>query len=268
MYRQRFGFTGHPFPKSAQGKTFFDQSPGYARFKRSFQQLLDDPGLGVITAEAGLGKTASLRNLCALLPRPDYLVVYLCDTDVSQFDLYRTLALELGVRPSYRRAQVWRDIKATLLHMVDERGTTPIIVLDEAHLLSDQFLRDLSGFLNFAFDSRDLFTVWLSGLSSFARRLDHETLRTRALVHEHLEPFDRETFTAFIDHGLRAVGAAQKLLSDPALEQLFRTSRGIPRIAAKMIRAAFRLAHERNQNFVDERVMDDALVLLTAPSPT
>ena len=125
MYRQRFGFTGHPFPKDAQGKTFFDQSPGYLRFKRRFQQLVDDPGLAVLTADPGLGKTAALRNLCAQLPRPDYQVIYLCDTSVSPLDLYRTLATELGVRPSHRRAQLWADLKKTLVHMVDERRTMP-----------------------------------------------------------------------------------------------------------------------------------------------
>jgi hypothetical protein len=29
MYRQRFGLTGHPLPKDAQGKTFFEKSPGF-----------------------------------------------------------------------------------------------------------------------------------------------------------------------------------------------------------------------------------------------
>ena len=269
MYRQRFGFTGHPFPKDAQGKTFFDQSPGYLRFKRRFQQLVDDPGLAVLTADPGLGKTAALRNLCAQLPRPDYQVIYLCDTSVSPLDLYRTLATELGVRPSHLRAQLWADLKKTLVHMVDERRTMPVLIIDEAQHLSDKILLDLSGFLNFAFDSRDLFPVWLAGLTPFARRFQlhaHEALRTRAMVHEHLETFDRDTFAAFIDHGLRAVGAQQKLLSDPALEQLFRATRGIPRVAAKMMRAALRAAHERNQTFVDERVMDETLSMISGPA--
>lgn len=269
MYRKRFGLTNHPFAKAAQGDSFFDGSPGYTRLKSCFKQLIDDPGLAVLTAEPGTGKTAALRNLCGELPRPDYQVVYLCDTAVSPLDLYRTLAIELRVRPSHRRSQLWSDIKSTLVHMVDERATMPLIIIDEAHHLSDTFLLDLSGFLNFAFDSRDLFTVWLAGHTSFAKRFKmqiHDALRSRSIVQVHLDPYDRETFAAFLDHGLRAVGATQKILSDPALEQLFRTSRGLPRVAAKMIRAALRLAHERNQHFVDERTMDDALALIAAPT--
>jgi type II secretory pathway predicted ATPase ExeA len=71
----------------------------------------------------------------------------------------------------------------------------------------------------------------------------------------HLDPYDRETFRAIIEHGLKAAGATTKLLSDPALELLFRASRGVPRIASKFLRAA----HDRDQSFVDEHVLDAAI---------
>src|SRR5438067_3950740 len=111
MYHQRFGLTGHPLPKNAQGKTFFDKSPGYQRLKRRFTDLIDDPGVGVLVGDAGIGKTAGMRNLCSQLPKPDYLVLYLCDTQVSSLDICRQLARELGLRPTHRRAQLAADIK-------------------------------------------------------------------------------------------------------------------------------------------------------------
>jgi type II secretory pathway predicted ATPase ExeA len=269
MYRQRFSLMHHPVPKDAQGKTFFDKAPGYVRLKRGFLRLRDDGGLGVVTAEAGVGKTASLRNLCHELPKPDYLVLYLCDTAVSPLDLYRTLAVELGVRPSHRRAQLWTDIKKALVHMVDERGTSPVIVIDEAQHLSDKFLIDLSGFLNFTFDSRDLLTLWLAGLTPLRKHLQmqaHAALKTRVSVEVHLDPLDREVFGAFIDHGLKAAGATSKLLSEPALELLFRASRGLPRVASKLLRAALRAAHEKDQSFVDEHVLDAAIEEISLPA--
>ena len=270
MYRQRFGLTGHPIPKDAQGKTFFEKTPGYARLKRGFQRLLDDGGVGVVTAESGVGKTASVRNLCAQLPKPDYQVLYLCDTAVSPLDLYRTLAIELGVRPSHRRAQLWVDIKKTLTHLVDERGTSPVVVLDEAQHLSDKFLVDLSGFLNFTFDSRELLTLWLIGLSPLRKHLQmqmHAALKTRVGVEVHLDPLDREAFSLFIEHGLKAAGATNKVLSEPSIELLFRSSRGIPRVASKLLRAALRAAHDKDQTFVDERVLEVAIDEISLPVP-
>lgn len=266
MYRKRFGLTHQPLPKNCRGESFFDAHPGYERLARRFRQLTEEPGLGVLTAEPGVGKTAAMRNLCAALAQPDHLVLYLCDTAVAPLDLYRTLAGELGVRPSHRRAQLWTDIKRALVHMVDERAVSPVVILDEAQHLSDAFLADLSGFLNFAFDSRDLLTMWLVGHPALAARLrmqQHAALAMRIAAHVHLEPLGRDAFTALIEHGLRAAGAQQKLLSEPALELLFRTSRGVPRLAARLLRTALRLAHERNQGFVDEHLLEAAVDELT-----
>ena len=152
--------------------------------------------------------------------------------------------------------------------MRDERHTAPIVVIDEAQHLSDPFLIDLSGFLNVAFDSRDGLTMWLVGLPALRRHLEmaqHAPLAMRVAAQVHLEPLcDRDAFGAFILQGLEAVGATEKILADPAMELLLRASRGVPRVASKLLRAALRLAHEQDQGFVDEHLVeaaiDDALV--------
>lgn len=263
MYRQRFGLTGHPFPKNATQKTFFTEHEGYRKLERGFQMLLEEPGLGLLSAEPGVGKTAAIRNLTQALPRPQYRVVYLCDTAIGPLDLYRTLALELGLRPAHRRATLWRELKARLEQMVDERAERPVLILDEAQHLSDAFLGDFSGFLNFAFDSRDLFTTWLVGLPQLRARLKlqvYAALQTRIAASIHLEAFgSREVFGAFLAHGLSAVGAKGTILADSARELLFRASRGLPRQAAKIVRRALRIAHEREQGFVDDQVMEAAV---------
>jgi len=162
----------------------------------------------------------------------------------------------------------WPDIKKALVHLVDERTTRPIVVLDEAQHLSDAFLLDLSGFLNFAFDSRDLLTLWLVGLPPLARRLhmqQHAALATRIAAELRLEPLDRDAFAAAVDHALKAAGATQKVLSDPALEMLFRASRGVLRVASRLLRAALRIAHEKQQAFLDEPTLQAALDELGTP---
>src|SRR6516165_6758976 len=223
MYRQRFGLTSYPLPKDAQGKTFFDKSPGFQKLQRAFRQLLADPGLGVLTADAGVGKTAALRHLCAQLPKPDYLMLYLCAA-LGPFDFYRTLALELGLPPTHLRAELWASLKKSLLHLVDERSIAPILILDEAQHLSDPFLIDLSAFLNFAFDSRELLTLWLVGLPPLARHLrmqQHAPLAMRIVHYPPRDPLDRQLFSAMIDPALKAPGATQTLVAASARELLF-----------------------------------------------
>jgi MSHA biogenesis protein MshM len=267
--KARFEVTHYPLPKNAQGKTFYDKGIGYGRLRRAFRQSIEDHTVGVLWGEAGVGKTSAIRNLTGELARPDHNVLYLCNTSGSALDLYRTIAGELGVTPSHRRGQLWTDIKRALVHAVDERGVAPVIVLDEAQHLSDAFLADLAGFLNFAFDSRELMTVWLVGLPPLIKRLhlqQHEALRTRIAVEIRLEALDRATFGAAVEHGFKVAGATTAVLSDPAVELLFRASRGVLRAAAKILRVAMRVASDKNQAFVDEHVLEAALTELGATS--
>jgi type II secretory pathway predicted ATPase ExeA len=263
MYTKRFGLRGHPLPKDACGKTFYDGGERFARFARLFHWLTLEPGLATLTGEAGVGKTAALRHLCATLPKHEYLVLYVCDTNVTATAVYRNLAAELGVRPPHRRDDLWRELKRVLVQLADEQGVLPIIVIDEAQHLPDDFFRDLAGFLNYAFDSRDLFTLWLVGLPSLERRLamrHHTALATRIVSNTRMPArTDRDDFVALVEHGLTAAGATTKLFSDPALELLWRATRGIVRTASLLLRNALSIAHEREQNFVDDDTMSAAI---------
>ena len=264
-YRQRFGLTHHPLPRDAAGSSFFCQTRALNQLEDGFQALLEEPGLGVLTAEAGVGKTAAMRNICSQLATPDFRVLYLCNTAASPFDIYRSMALELGLSPAHRKSQLWWALKAELVRLLDEAHTVPIIVLDEAQHLSDAFLADLSGFLNFAFDTRSAAALWLVGLPSLAQRLRlqvHAPLASRIAAQVQLAALERDDFKALIEHGLKAAGSREKLLTDAALELLFRASRGIPRIASRLLRASLKEAHARNQNLVDDAALKAAVETL------
>ena len=219
--------------------------------------------MGILTAEAGVGKTAAIRNLCAGLTRPDHKVVYLCDTTVSPLEIYRQFARELGVTPSHRRGQLWLDLKKALIQMMGENNIRPVLIIDESQHLTDRFLADLSGFLNFAMDSRNMLTVWLVGqpaLSAVIRMKQHAPLASRVAANLYLEPLsERKIFLKFMEHGLKAAGASSKLFADNAAELLFRASRGVPRRVSRLVREALMLAHEHDKNFVDETMLETIL---------
>ena len=73
----------------------------------------------------------------------------------------------------------------------------------------------------------------------------------------HLEPItSREVFAAFLEHGLEAAGTKGSIVADSARELIFRATGGLPCDAAKLVRAALRIAHERQQNFIDETTIE------------
>ena len=66
-------------------------------------------------------------------------------------------------------------------------------------------------------------------------------------------------FLAALDHGLKAAGATTTVVSDQAAEMLYRASRGTFRLAARLSRAALRIAQEHGQTFLDEPMVQLAL---------
>ena len=156
MDLQHFGLRHPPLGKEA---TDLWDDGALAQLAERFQWLLHSPGVGLLTGEAGVGKTAALRLLTAKLNPHRYQVIYHAETDFGRLDIYRCLALSLGLPPSYRRAQLWRDIKAHIHQLADGKQILPLWILDEAQNLPPEFFRDFPAFLNFAFDSRDLITV-------------------------------------------------------------------------------------------------------------
>ena len=129
--------------------------------------------------------------------------------------------------------------------------------------LSDRFLTDLNGFLNFAMDSRNLLALWLVGqpvLLSVLKMKYHAALASRIVARVQLEPLlKREVFTAFLAHGLEAAGARSNIVSDSAAEMLFRVCRGVPRQAARLMREALMVAHEQNKAFIDDTILEAVL---------
>jgi type II secretory pathway predicted ATPase ExeA len=260
MYRQHFGLTHGPLGKHTQ--TLWDDGQ-LAPIRERFGWLLESPGLGLLTGEAGVGKTAVLRSLTEALNPHRYQVIYQSETDFGRLDLYRSLALALGLEPAHRRAQLWRDIKARVQDLAQGKQVLPIWIIDEAQNLPKEFFRDLPAFLNFAFDARDLMTVWLVGLPELAFTLDrapYAALSSRIQVRLRLDPvLERERFAALVQHALQEAGCGQTLLADSGLELLRQASQGRPRTAGVMLRHALRLAVARGLNHLPDELINQAI---------
>ena len=89
MYLQHFGLRHAPLGKALTEP--WDDGAG-ANLKQRFNGVLQSPGLGLLTGEPGVGKTAALRSITSALNPHRYLVLYQAETDFGRIDLYRGLA--------------------------------------------------------------------------------------------------------------------------------------------------------------------------------
>jgi len=260
MYQQHFGLRHSPLGKD-QPKLWDDGV--LAHLAERFNWLLQSPGVGLITGEPGVGKTTALRHLTATLNPHRYQIIYQSETDFGRFDLYRNFASALGVPLSYRRAQLWRDIKERIHDMASNKQLLPVWIIDEAQNLPLDFFRDFPSFLNFAFDSRDVISVWLVGHPCLAQTLErapYAALAGRIQVRVQLKPvIERERFAQLIGHALKDAGCQHTLLTDSGMEVLRQASKGLPRQAGRILRTAMRLAVPKGLNHLPDELLQQAI---------
>lgn len=260
MYLQHFGLR-HP-PLGKETAELWDDG-AMAQLAERFNWLLQSPGIGLITGEPGVGKTAALRNLTRALNPHRYQLIYQAETDFGRTDIYRGLARALDIEPAYRRAQLWRDIKERIHELADSKQVTPLWIIDEAQNLPPEFFRDFPSFLNFAFDSRDLISVWLVGHPSLAQTLErapYAALYSRIQVRVQIKPVvERERFALLIQHALKGAGCQHTLLADSGMEVLRQASKGLPRQAGRILRTAMRLAVPKGFNHIPDDLLHQAI---------
>lgn len=263
MYQSFFGFTQAPFGK--QSNLLWDNGQ-LVGLSQQFNWLLKSPGIGLLTAEPGLGKTATLRQITRGLNPQQYGVYYIADTDFGRLDFYRQLAILFGVTASYRRSQLWRDIKEYITHLVTQKNILPVLIIDEAQNLKSEFFRDFPSFMNFVFDSKDYMTVWFVGHPELLREIDRPinvALASRIQARYELKPIaDRESFKQFLTHGFTQAGCAHNLLSDSAVEILRMSSQGNPRQVHRIIVTALRIATDKKINHLPDDIIKESIAIL------
>jgi type II secretory pathway predicted ATPase ExeA len=262
MFLQHFGLKQAPLAKNS-GFLVHDD---FNRLKENFMHLLHSPGIGLLTGESGVGKTAALRQITQSLNPHQYAIFYLSETQFTSFDIYRQIAQNLGLIPNYRFAQLWRDIKNQIREMLEHKRCLPILIIDEAQNLPLDFFRGFPSFLNFDFDAKDMMTVWLVGhpaLSSILDRTAYNAIASRIQVRFQLKPMmDRQQFIDLISHAFKEAGAQTKLLTDSGIEIIRMSSKGRPRYAHHILVCAMQLAAQKGLNFLPDDLLQEAIAQL------
>lgn len=255
-----FGLKHLPFYK---GSTVLWDNKSLSELQKKFKRLLELPGIGILTGEYGLGKTIALRKIAGEINSHMYHVTYIAETGFSRSEFYRILAKKLDVEVAYRRSDLWFNIREKLIDMRTNRKILPIIIIDEAQSLPSDFFIDLSSFLNFNFDSEDIFTLWLVGNKQFLQKIKqirYESLKSRIRIcHDLKQIQDFEEFKSFIEFGFNEAGCKTRLLSDSSLRVLKESTKSAPRQIYNVITNCLEAAYEKNLTHIPDELLEEVI---------
>lgn len=236
MYRAYYSLSAVPFRKELDDKQFF-LSEGFNEGMARLEYLKATRGIGVVTGDAGAGKTSLLRKFATTLNPSLFKAVYFPLSTVTVADFYRGLALGLGEEPKFRKVDVYGQIQQAILNLFHNQKITPVLILDEMQMASNQFLNDISLLFNFTMDSQNPFVLILIGLPHFMERLKlshNQPLSQRVIMRYAMKPLDKEGVKQYLQHQLKLVGAHHDIFTPQAMEAIASRSRGFPRIINNM----------------------------------
>jgi type II secretory pathway predicted ATPase ExeA len=262
MFQEFYGFTRLPFSRTIATPDLFPTA-GQKELGARLTYLVRERGFGLVTGEIGSGKSTAVRAFAAGLDFNRYLVVYLANPTTGMTGLYRDLLVSLGYEPPFSRPRLVARIRTALEDLSSNKHRAPIVVLDEAHLLTQPMFEQLRLLVSDHMDSHSLATLVLVGHPDLRRTLHlsvHEAFEQRLAVRYHLGPLDLQETVGYIKHQVRMAGyTAGPLFTDDAIQRIFEYTKGIPRRINQVCTTALMAGLIDQKTVLDESTIRKAI---------
>ena len=253
-----YGLKWDPFSREVPAEALLRTALAESLCWRTEHVLLEDGGFASVIGEPGSGKSACLRLVEQhLLRGSGAKVVALEHASGSVSSFYRELGERFGVELTPRNR--WGGFKALRETWQEHMETTllrPVLLVDEAQEVNPKVLTELRLLGSTRFDSRVILGVVLAGDRRLLDKLRKEELAplgSRLRVRIVLEPMDKETLAAVLDHRLEAAGGGA-LCTKGLKTTLVERAAGNPRTLLTMGQELLVVAVHRELKRLDEKL--------------
>ena len=233
MYCEFYQLTERPFNVTPDPKFLYLN----ARYREAIASLnygiTQRKGFITLIGEAGTGKTTLLKKLLEDLDAKTRSV-FIFNTNVSFEEILEYIFAEFDLPVlNGRKLYMLQRLNAFLLEELRNGGNVALLI-DEAQDLELSVLEDLRLLSNLETAKEKILQIVLSGQPELGQKLSNpglRQLRQRIGINCRLPPLSREEVTEYIRYRLEATHCPDpKLFSGEAEDEIFRFSRGIPRL--------------------------------------
>ena len=261
-----FGFTRTPFGRDL-APSMLHRHTSHSEAVARIGWCVTERRIGVITGEVGAGKTVAIRAALATLDPTRHTIIYLPNPTVGVRGIHHQIVTALGRQPLVHHATLVPQTADALATEQAERGRTPVLVIDEAHLLDHPQLESIRMLTNHDMDSASPFACLLIGQPTLRRRIKLGALAAldqRIGLRYAMPPMTPQETTTYLRHHLTLAGRSDTLFSDDATTLIHQTSRGYPRAVNNLALQALVAAFAADKTIVDESSTRTAVAEVTA----
>jgi type II secretory pathway predicted ATPase ExeA len=235
MYQEFFGLRELPFELTPNPRYVFLTDRHREALSNLQYGLSSHKAVTLLIGEAGTGKTTLLQTVLSSEVCRNIRCVYVNNPALTREEFVETLARGFGLSAAAAtsKATMLAELQ-TMLEQSRALGQSLALIVDEAQALSNALLEEVRLLANIETHSEKLLPLVLTGQPELADRLRAPELRQfrqRVSLRCEISAFDRSETAAYISNRIRIAGGhAPKIFTREAVINIYRHSRGIPRV--------------------------------------
>lgn len=254
MYKAFYEMQRLPFVRDIPPEKLYE-SPAMEETLGRLSYAADRQLFAVVTADSGCGKSTLVRRFAGMLPREEYILLYLSDSKLTPRWFYKGMLDQLGVEARFYRGDAKRQLQKEVEIVRGVQGKKVVCILDEAHLLERETIEEFRFLLNYRFDSMSPMALVLVGQTELWDKLRlqrYAAVRQRIDLSCILPHLDRAETECYIQSHLEYAGGRQDIFTDKAVDEIYRESTGIPRRINRICDRCLMYASQQGKRLTDE----------------
>ncbi len=262
MYNAYFNFKEAPFSIAPDPRYLYMTGQHREALAHLVYGLNSEGGCILLTGEVGTGKTTVCRCLLEQIPEHTNIALVV-NPKVTAIELLETICDELKIEyPSENNTiKTYIDRINAFLIDANARNEKTVLIIDEAQNLDDTVLEQLRLLTNLETNQRKLLQIIILGqpeLLDILARKEMRQLAQRITARFHLNALSRNEVKAYINHRLAIAGQNAQLFPEPTISQLYRLSKGIPRLLNVLCDRSLLGTYVQNKTIVDTKTLSTA----------
>ena len=264
MFPQLYGFQTTPFARTLNTDDVL-VTPSVKEMQARLSLTVRERSIALVTGEVGSGKSTAVRAFIASLDPNRHTILYLSLPIATPGALYRQMLMALNQPVPFSTAAQTTALRTVLADLIQSQRRTPVVVIDEAHLLPYALIDPLRTLLSAQLDSQSLAALILIGQPDLRRMLQlspHAAFAQRITYRWQMLPLPLDATLAYIQHHLKVAGLKEgvTLFSDDALKRIAEWSQGLPRRINQICAAALVAGAVAKVKVIDDTPVRQAII--------